>query len=760
MDGSGLEFKDNPAGGRGIAHRLPMTSLSRDQFDIRELVAMIRRRRSIILWTIGIITALTIVACFELTPKYTADTSLLLDTRKTNVIDLQSVVSGLQPEAATVRSEIDVLRSPQLVAKVIDKLGLAGNPDFNTDLGDNSGLAGTLKRWRTSTTDFLAAHGIGAPPSAAILTPEEEHQRMMNELTDKLLDHLSVGNDQRSYTIKLSYTSNDPILASRIVNAVAETYLTDQLDAKFDATKRANSWLSDRVSDLRDQLNASEAAVQAYREQNKLTVADSRGTTVATQQLGELNSQLILASADRAQKEARLRQFQESLKKGTVSSDSAEVMASPLIAQLRSQETEVVRKLADLTAHYGDRYPAVINARAELRDVRAQIGSEVSKIVGNLAQDLQVARIREQTLQQNLAQMQKTTAQTNQASVKLVELEREAQANRALYEDFLSRFKETSEQQDIQQPDGRIIARAGVPFDPSFPNKKLFISLALLGSAFLGLLLAVVIERLDNGFRSGEQIEQMTGVSALGMVPAVSVRGSMGIKPEDFVLRKPSSAFAESVRLVRTAILYSHVDKPPRALLVTSAVPEEGKSLLSISLARSSAKAGQRVLLIDADLRRPKIGKLLKATKEGSLADLFAGKSTLEEVVNHDSESGLHYICGRAGSPNPQDLLGSHHMRDFIRSVSQHYDLVIIDSPPVLAASDSLVLSRIVDATVFVVRWEKSPREVVLNSLKQLQAVGGTLAGVVLSRVNVRKHARFGYGDHGYYYGTYKEYTS
>jgi capsular exopolysaccharide synthesis family protein len=193
---------------------------------------------------------------------------------------------------------------------------------------------------------------------------------------------------------------------------------------------------------------------------------------------------------------------------------------------------------------------------------------------------------------------------------------------------------------------------------------------------------------------------------------------------------------------------------------VTSAVPEEGKSVLSVSLARSAAKAGQKVLLIDADLRRPKIATLLKSSNEGTLAELFAGEKPLQAVLNRDADTGVDFICGRAGIPNPPDLLGSQHMSDFIRSISQHYELVVIDSPPVLAASDALVLSRVVDATVFVVRWERTPRQVVLGAIKQIQGVGGIIAGCVLSRVNVRKHARFGYGDHGYYYGTYREYAS
>jgi capsular exopolysaccharide synthesis family protein len=392
--------------------------------------------------------------------------------------------------------------------------------------------------------------------------------------------------------------------------------------------------------------------------------------------------------------------------------------------------------------------------------VRHKIEEEVNRIVGNLAQDVQVARMRESTLQQKLGELQQQANKNNAAEVQLHQLEREAQANRALYESFLTRFKETAEQEDIQQPDARIIARAAVPLTPSFPNKKLFIALALIGSALVGVFLAILAERLDNGFRTGEQIETMAGVSGLGMVPAVASRAGLGLRAEDYVLRKPSSAFAESIRSIRAAILYSRVDKPPRALLVTSAVPEEGKSILSLSLARSAANAGQRVLLIDTDMRRPRLAKVLGGQTDATLAELFAGRKTVGEVIHLEEETGLHYILGRAGMPNPQDLLGSQHMRDFIRSMAQHYDLVVLDSPPVLAASDALVLSRIVDTTVFVVRWEHTPRQVVLGALKQLQSAGGTIAGAVLTRVNVKKHARFGYGDHGYYYGRYKEYRS
>jgi succinoglycan biosynthesis transport protein ExoP len=330
MDGSGAGVRDGTLSGLKTP-RFNLPSMVRDQFDVGEMFAIIRRRRGIIFGTIGLITLLAVVVLFLLTPKYTSDTLLLLDPRKTNVIDMEAVVSGLQPEAAAVRSEVDVLRSRQLAGRVIEKLGLIGDPEFNDELkAKNGGIWALLPDdWRGPVTGFLGQLHIGPAAPRPQLTPEQERERTMSKLTDKLLDNLVVANDQRSYTIKLMYTAADPVMAQRIVNTVADLYLVSQLEAKFEATKRANDWLSVRVADLKNALQASEQAVQVYREQNKLNVSDAKGTGVTTQQLGELNTQLVMASADRAQKEARLRQFQASVRNGTVAADAPEVLNSP-----------------------------------------------------------------------------------------------------------------------------------------------------------------------------------------------------------------------------------------------------------------------------------------------------------------------------------------------------------------------------------------------------------------------------------------------
>jgi polysaccharide biosynthesis transport protein len=334
------------------------------------------------------------------------------------------------------------------------------------------------------------------------------------------------------------------------------------------------------------------------------------------------------------------------------------------------------------------------------------------------------------------------------------ELERQAEANRALYENFLNRFKQTTAQQDIQESDANIISAAVAPTIPSFPKKLTFIGIAFVFALICGLLVGFGLEQLDNGFRSAEQIEQLAGVSCLGIVPGMP----MGRRPHDFVLQQPVSSYAEAIRSVRTALRFSNVDAPPKIVVVTSSVPEEGKSVFSVSLARSVARSGGRALLIDCDLRHPTLSGLLGEPKGADLVALFGEGADISQLIQVDDQSSLHYIPTRGGTANPQDLLGSQHMKNFLDSMRARYDLIVLDAPPVLAVTDALVLSHAADATLFMIRWEKTPRPVALGALKLLQTQGRHLAGVVLTRVNVRKHAKYGYGDYGYYYGRYGDY--
>jgi succinoglycan biosynthesis transport protein ExoP len=743
-------------------HDAVMPTLVEDrEIDLRSILGMLRRRKSVIFGTVAAVLLVTLLVLIQLTPRYTSSAELMLNTRQQNVVDIETVVSGLNVDPGAlqtgVQSEINIITSRSLARRVVEKLGLMQDPEFNGRLRQRSALDYINPlRWLESAARWtMAAIGLGPSrnENPEPRTAQEEENAALSSVISSFLSHVTVSNDRRSYSIVISFTSEDPEKAAVIANAIADQYLVDQLEAKFEATRRATAWLNERLTDLREKVKESETALQAYREQANLI--DNQGQTVSAQQLSELNSQLILARTERAQVEARLRRVRELVKTGGVES-SPEVLANPLIQRLREQETDLARQQAELGGRYGERHPTMINLKAEIRDLRSKIDAEVNKIVLSLANEVEVSRARESTLASNLASIQQNVGELNKASVRLNELQREADANRALFETFLNRFKETSNQDQIIQPDARIISAAETPLGPSFPRQKVILALALGISVFLGVFLALLIERLDNGFRSPEQVERLTGVPGLGLIP--SVRASRKSQPQDYLLQKPTSAYAEALQSVRTALHFSNVDHPPKVILVTSALPEEGKTTFAVSLGRIAARSGLKVVLVDADMRRPKVARSLGLESDAGLRELLAGDALIPGVLHKDEPSGMHIIPSQPDTPGPQDLLGSRRMRDLIRQMSSLYDLVVIDSPPIMAVSDAIVLSGLADATLVMVRWETTPREVTISAVRQLRQSGGRIAGAVLTRVNMRKHARFSYGDSGYYYDKYKGY--
>ena len=371
-----------------------------------------------------------------------------------------------------------------------------------------------------------------------------------------------------------------------------------------------------------------------------------------------------------------------------------------------------------------------------------------------------MARIREQTLDRNLENLKAEAAKLNTFQGRLRVLEREAAANRTLFDTFLSRWKETGGQEEIQHADARIISHAEVPARPVSPRKVRIVGVALGFSVFLGIFLVYLIEELDSGFRSSEQIESMTGYGVLSLVPLLTRLRLKRNQPVMYAMDKPTSSFAEALRTLYTGILLSNVDTTPKSLLITSSLPEEGKTVISAAMARLLARSGRKVLLIDADLRRGQIAKVLDLPNEYGLVEILGRRQhSLDEVVQQDGVSGLHVLTtGGTVVPNPPDLLDSDRMRALLSEAGEAYDLIVIDSPPVRLVSDTRILSHLVDKTVFVIRWAKTRREVATLGIKQIVEAGASVAGVVLSIVDVPKNARYGYADSGYYYGSSRKY--
>jgi capsular exopolysaccharide synthesis family protein len=537
---------------------------------------------------------------------------------------------------------------------------------------------------------------------------------------------------------------------------LADFYVASQLEAKFEATQRASEWLSGRVAELREAVDQAERAVEEFRQHSGLI--QGKDATLKTQEISELNAQLVVERTKRAEAEARLRQVERLLNGPGGAQAVSKVLQSSLIQSLREQQAEVDGQAAELIYEYGAMHPEMINIRAEAEDLRQKIADEVDRIVQGLRNDVSVARAREDTLASALDQLREEVGQANTDDVTLRALEREAEASRALLETFLARSKETGSQEDFQQADATVISRAAVPEWPSYPRRKLLLVAASGAAAFLGLMLALVVEMFDHGFRSMEQIERQLGAPPLGLVPAIEGFAKLRRSPDTHILEKPASAYAEAIRSLYTSLLLSGGEQPPKTILVASALPKEGKTSIALSLAHMLASTGHTVVLVDCDLRRPTAHRSFGVHSQPGLVEVLLGKTTLKEVLTTDPRSGARLVP--AGEPvlNPTELLGSPQMKRFLAWLAERHDLVILDSPPVLAVSDARVLARMVDGTLFLVRWVETRREKVNAGWRQLVEGGGKVAGVALTLVDVRRHAKYGYSDSGAYYGQIKKY--
>lgn len=734
---------------RGLGHlRTVLTGPSapkpsEDMIDLHHLWGIIRRRANVILGATILGTVLATIFIFQLTPRYTAEATVMLETRKNQMVDFTSLMAGLTGDQSVVRSEMEILKSRALADKVAEKLQIDTWPEFNPSLrrpGFFEALLSPLG-WVTN-----AIRSLTTSSSAAALDNEARTRDRKAAEVSLLMNRMEITNDGRSYLIKIHAQSTNRNAAALIANTYVDFYLLDQIEAKFDAVKRASSWLNDQLDQLRSKVRDSEHAVEVYKDQNNLTQT-TKGTTLSEQQLSELNSQLILATADRAQKESSLAQIRSG-------AESAAVMNSPLVEKLRADEADLRHKKAELSNRYQPSHPTMVNLQSQIDDIKHKIDEESSKTVRSLQGDVAAARAKENSLKEQLASLQKSTNQEGKLDVQLRELQREADANKLLYENFLTKFKQTSSEEDIQQADARLVSSALPPRIPSFPKKTVLIGFSFLVSLLVGAAAAFILERLDNGFRNSEQVEKLLGVSTLGLVPGM-IRQELA---QDVVVKRPTSQYSEAIRSIRTALRYSDVDNPPKVVLITSSLSGEGKTVFATSLARSVARSGGKALLIDCDLRRPSVSKLLNVEGEPGVLDIFAENANPDALIRLDEESGMHYIPAKGGTANPQDLLSSQQMRGFLERMRSRYDLIVLDAPPVLAVSDPIILSHFVDTTIYLIRWEATPRPIVTGAVKMLRANGGDIAGVVLSRVNSRKHATYGYGDSGYYYGRYSNY--
>jgi exopolysaccharide transport family protein len=720
--------------------------------DIRTLMLMLWRRKLVIVGMMLIGISLTVVALGFIQPRFSARSLVLIEDKGGTRMapELQNILSYVRLDNSVITNEIEVVRSRTMGLRVIEKLNLLTDPEFNphykesaksADSSETDPEGGRFKSFSLDSKDLKA-------------TPASVTEQQLSQAVTVLLGSLKIRNVPGSNVMEIEVQSSRPAKAALIANAIADLYIEQRLETKFKASRKLSDWLDKRLTELRNQVRISETAVQQYKAKHNIT--EGTRAIVSTEQLSQLNTELIKTKAEHAEAQARLTEVETIVRDDGRLDTTMEVIESPLIQKLKGDETLLLRTLSDFSTRYGDKHPDIIKMKGELADLRAKIKQEMSTIVESMRNEVSVAKARVDALQSGIDEIVQNRHQEDEAMIKLDELDREAKSNKLIFDTFLQTYKRSDEQEDLQEADARVLSYAVSPSRASYPDKMLLLSLASALSLFIGLALAFLLEKLDNTFRSAGQLEKIGHFPCFALIPVVDALKSP--VTADFIISKPSSTAAESVRTLRTVLnLRASGGVRPKVVTVTSSLPGEGKSTLAGWLARLAAKSGEKVILIDADLRRPNIHRTFGIANDSSLVEYLTGKQQLKDVIQKDAASGLHIICGKSVPNSALDLIASQKMSDMVEALREAYDLVIIDSPACLAVSDARVLARLSDQTLYAVSWDRTPREIVLGGVKQFSDMGYDPLAFVLTNVDVQKHVRYGYGDTVYYYGRYKE---
>ena len=735
--------------------RRPLAALDS---ELRETVRTFWRRKWAILGVVALLTGVAVLYVQTATPRYTAELQVVFENKTGPLLDFQAAVSGAPQDEASILTEIEVIQSRALAERVMAQLRLDQDPEFNAALRPESGLRLFLKE---NLGLDLAAKAEKKDDADTWLTAEELQDAKQNAIIDAIRDGVTAKQIPRSRAVAITYTANSPRTAARVLNTLSKLYLVARLQDKFDNAQMASTWLADQIQKMRDKVENSEAEIENYRKRHG--VLEAKNLPLVSGHVLDLNTKLTDATIERRAAEARLAQV-----RGLTAADSVEtavqVLDSSLIQRLREQELEIERKEAELGQNLGARHPAMIQLQAEKQRFREKLQGEIAKIVRRAENEVVVARGRETALTRDLESVKSEMAKSNQASIGLRTLERDSEANKLLLEKFLTSFVQASAQEDMkaQLPDARIISEAVIPIKPSYPRKTFTVLVAFLGSILVGCLLALTLESLDAGFRSAEQVETITELPVMAHVPLLTAAKGGGQRPETYLLKRPDSAFAESIRSLNTRLLLAFPEGPPKVLVLTSAEPDEGKTTLGLAIVRAQAQADRRALLIDADMRRSRlVTRISGLNAQPGLYEVLTGRAKLEEAIQADPASLAQVIVAGKPAEDRKVLADADKLEALVHELRSRYDMIVIDAPPAMALAEGQIIPMVADAVLLVVRWGKTRKRVVRYTLDQLTRFGMPLHGVILNMVDVRKQAYYGYGDAGYYYGKRaKYYTS
>jgi exopolysaccharide transport family protein len=736
-----------------------------DGITISEIVRILRRRFTTIVATIFALVVLAGLVILLVQPIYTATSTILIDPRRPSTVNLDDKspsVQSPQTDDAAIESQVLLVQSIAVLRRVVETMKLTEDPDFMP----KPGLLAPL-------TSLLSSNGRSDTDPQEIKT---------TAAVTILQSRLKVMRQRNTFLVDINVNSHDPRRAAQIAGAIANAYFEELIRSKSDATKTAAGWLNQQLSELKSRLQTADRAVEQYRGEHNLTL--TKGETVNSQQVSDLNSKLIQARAEAAEARAKYDQVAQIAKNKSDPGSLTEALASDTIARLRGQYAQLRSNEADLSSRYGPQHPQVAAVRAQLRDTQKLISDEVDRILQSRKHGYEVTAARETSLEKSLTALQDVSSTSGQAEVRLRELQREADANRTLYESFLGHYKEATARESFELPEARIVTNATAPVQPSFPRPLLFLGLAVpLGAAF-GALLAIGIDRLDRRVKTMDQVEAISGMPGIATLPLIGLRElsritkrgrrelseyraqsprmlPLALQPPlmRYIVEEPNSVFAEAIRAVRLSVQRAARVRPMQVVMLTSAIDGEGKTTLAANLALSYAMMGVRTLLIEGDMRNPELTRSLCPNAKMGLFDVARGRASLQQTILVDKTTTLSVL------PSPMseefetmsEFAYSEGMSIIMNELRRHFEMIIIDAPPLIPLVESRALGEHADGIVMAVGWDRTPEDLVARAVELLAPVKDRLLGTVLTCVDLRRLRGYDYYQSSAYIKPYHE---
>ncbi|UCD90510.1 MAG: polysaccharide biosynthesis tyrosine autokinase [Desulfobacterales bacterium] len=730
------------------------------KIDLRDYLRVLIKRRWIIMTIFALVVLFVAVNTFTAVLIYKGTSRILIEKERPNLLSIQDVSYGwTDPEF--YETQYKIIESRAVARNVIQRLDLENSLEFFPEPQDN--IVSNIKGWIRETLQ-----GVKGWIKSIIKTEETktkgveqatDHDAPDSGLVSAFIGRIEVSPVQESWLVDVSVSARDPVMAARMTNELVRAYIDQNLETKLMAAKDAVEWLNERIDEEREKVEVAEKALLRYKEKHQIiTGFSSDAENITAQKLAELNNQVVEAESHRVEAETRYRQA-ISLKGTPDMLDSIpEVLSNDLVNEIKKIEVTLFNRMSELSKKYGRKHPKMVAIASELKELKKRKAVEAKRVVNSLKNEYKLALAREESLKQALAQQKDESLNLNKKAVQFGVLQREAESSRHMYELLIKRFKETSLIEEMKTGNIRVIDKAEVPQAPVGPNKNRNLMLAVVLGLTLGMGLAFFLEYLDNTIKLPDEIKEQLKIPFLGPVPIFSPDGIPMNGHKDLVtIHDPKSTASEAYRSIRTGILYSSVDTAPQVIMMTSSGPLEGKTVSSSNMAVVMAKSESKVLLMDCDMRRPRVHKLFSIDREIGLSSILAGTSNIKGAIVPSPVKGLDILPVGPIPPNPSEILGSKRMRQFINALRKKYARIIIDSPPVSSITDAAVLARMVDSVMLVIRAGETPRPVIEYSLEQLKTVNANIMGAILNAVSVGWDSYYYYHYYYDYYGKDRE---